>query len=426
MATINFLYRSTRPEAFLNLRLLYRAQDKTLPKGYKDFTIGAKTKTKVSSKYWNNQHNRRSKDIDIINLQREIKSELSSLESFVLTEFEKAQKIAVGKKWLQNTVDKFYQPNQSIQKIPQDLIGFFDYYIAEREREISVTSKRKLNVVKHKMERLESYLGSTIMIREIGDSFKKEFVDYYESQGYSKATTQRELGYIKTLCKFAKVKGLDTHNELINLKLKKESIRGPYLSFEELDKIKNAPLEHEYQENARDWLLISCYTGQRVSDFLRFTSEMLREEKGKLLLEFKQKKTQKLMTIPVLPEVKEVLEKREGNFPRPLSDQRYNEYIKEVCQEAKLFKKIKGKKKVNLDPESKKGKFRAIEGMFPKWELVSSHIGRRSFCTNYYGIIPTNFLMYISGHSTESIFLDYIGKSNKDLALEIADLFEVL
>ena len=61
--------------------------------------------------------------------------------------------------------------------------------------------------------------------------------------------------------------------------------------------------------------------------------------------------------------------------------------------------------------------------MYKKYDLVTSHIGRRSFATNFYGTIPTTFLIYITGHSTESMFLNYIGKSNKDLALEITKYF---
>ena len=62
-------------------------------------------------------------------------------------------------------------------------------------------------------------------------------------------------------------------------------------------------------------------------------------------------------------------------------------------------------------------------GIYKKYELVTSHIGRRSFATNFYGKIPTSFLIYMTGHSTEAMFLNYIGKSNKDIALEMTKYF---
>ena len=83
-----------------------------------------------------------------------------------------------------------------------------------------------------------------------------------------------------------------------------------------------------------DWLIISCYTGQRVSDFMRFTKEQIRIEEGKHLIEFTQKKTGKNMTVPLHHKVLKILEKRNGEFPRPISSQKYNDYIKKVCAKA--------------------------------------------------------------------------------------------
>jgi len=60
-------------------------------------------------------------------------------------------------------------------------------------------------------------------------------------------------------------------------------------------------------------------------------------------------------------------------------------------------------------------------GMYPKYELITSHTMRRSFATNYFGKIETPILMEITGHSRESTFLSYIGENpNKDA---VADVF---
>lgn len=67
--------------------------------------------------------------------------------------------------------------------------------------------------------------------------------------------------------------------------------------------------------------------------------------------------------------------KRRGEFPKSMSDQKYNMYIKNVCKLAKLNQKVKGSRK---NPKTQ----RKETGVFEKWELVTSHIGRRSFATN--------------------------------------------
>jgi len=425
MPTVNFLYRSVKDKAPLNIRLLFRVFKETYPDGFKDFVIGAKTQLIVTKKYWEKQHTlKRVKEISIANEQIAIKNELNKIENHVLSAFNQSQIECIDKNWLKAAIENYYNPRLSKNKIiPNDLINFIDYYIEERKGEVSQASIKKFNVIKHKMQRMQVNRGHLIMINEICEDFKKEFVSYYRSESYSQNTTQRELGIIKTFCKQAKRLGLETSPQLDDLKLKMEKGLAIYLDFDEINKIKEVKKLPEYLDNARDWLIISCYTGQRISDFMRFTSEMIRIEKDKSLLEFTQKKTQKLMTIPLHEKVLEVLSKRNGEFPRAISDQRYNDYIKEVCQEAKLNQKVIGKKQIDLTPDEKTSKLRAIEGKYEKWELVTSHIGRRSFASNFYGQIPTNYLIYMTGHSSETMFLNYIGKSNKDLAMELTNYF---
>ena len=137
---------------------------------------------------------------------------------------------------------------------------------------------------------------------------------------------------------------------------------------------------------------------------------------------FTQKKTNKTMTIPLHKKVLEIIENNNGDFPKKLKDQKYNDYLKKVCKKAKLNEPTHGRKTVNIGTE-KKPIFRYKTDVYPKHDLISSHVGRRSFATNFYGTIPTTFLIYITGHSTEAMFLKYIGKSNKDLALEVSNYF---
>jgi integrase len=415
MATVNFLFRSTKEKAPLNVRVLYRYNDK-------DYVIGGKTNLEVSKEYWNKQHpQKRPKDIAISNKQTEVNQELNKLENHILKAFNNADPLEVNKGWLQLQIEMYYSPPKKSKGIPTKLTEYIDFYIDYRKHEIKPTSVTKYNVIKHKLERLQTERKKPIQIKEVNESFKRELVEYYKKEHYSINTTQRELGFIKTFCKHARSLELETHPQLDKLRLEKEKVDKVYLSFDELEKIEKVKGLPEYLDNARDWLIISCYTGQRISDFLRFNDKMVRIEDGKHLIEFTQKKTGKLMTVPLHEKVLEILNKRNDKFPRSISDQRYNDYIKEVCEKAKLNTLTKGSKQNEITPDS--GKYRKETKNYKKWELVTSHIGRRSFATNFYGKIPTTYLIYITGHSTETMFLNYIGKSNKDLAMEISKYF---
>lgn len=412
MATVNFLYRSTKEQASLNLRLLFRHKNK-------DFVLGAKTQYEVSKHYWTKEHpQKRPKDIEISNKQQEVNTELNSIENHILRTFKDADPLDYSKEWLELQMELYYNPPQQKAGVPTNLIEYIDFYNEYRKHEITKSSIKKYNTVKNKLKRMQTEQKSQILVKNINESFKNEFVSYQKSKGYGQNTIQREFGFVKSFCKHARFLGLETDPQLDALKLDKLKTAKIYLTTQELEAIEKKKLKHDYLENARDWLIISCYTGQRISDFLRFTKDMIRIENGKSLLEFTQKKTGKLMTVPLHNKVLEILEKRNGNFPRSISDQRYNDYIKEVCQLAEITEKVEGAKATDTE-----NGIRKVSGKYPKCELVTSHIGRRSFATNFYGKIPTSYLIYITGHSSEAMFLNYIGKSNKDLAMEISNYF---
>jgi len=417
MASVVFLYRSTKESSSLTLRLLYRHEGK-------DFVLASKTKVEVTKIYWDKKHKTKSKDISIINSQTKINNELNKITNYVLSKFNKSSAPEMlNKKWLNNQINNYYIPNKGPKNIPNDIIRFIDYYIKQRINDVKPVSIKKFNVIKHKLQRLESSLNKTIYINEINEDFKQDFYKYCKQENYSQNTIQRELVIIKTFCKYARLKGVKVHNELDGLKLAKEKTDHIYLSLEEIDLIENTHIDKPHLINAKDWLIISCFTGQRISDFMRFTKEMIRIEKGKSLIEFEQQKTGKLMTIPLHKKVQAVLDKYKGDFPSRISDQRYNDYIKEVCKIAGINEEVQGRKQLNISKDPSVQKIRRKKGVYPKYELVTSHIGRRSFATNHYGKIPTSYLIYVTGHSSEIMFLNYIGKSNKDMALELTKYF---
>jgi len=436
MATINFLYRSTKDKANLHLRLLYRFNDK-------DFVFGANTKFEVSKDYWNKQHKKKSKDIEITNKQTEVNNELNKIENYILNSFNAFNPDAISKEWLQTEIDFYYNPPQETEQLPTELLKYFDYFIEAKKNEITIGTQKKYNVTKHLLERYQKTKKIQIKIADVNDNFKIDFENYCLKNNYALNTISKDLRTIKTVCNHAKHNGIKTSHQLDKIKTPQHKTEKIYLTFDELTKIENIDKRrlNDNYDNAKDWLIISCFTGQRISDFMRFDKSMIRYEKNKQgilkpFIEFTQIKTNKLMTVALHPKVIEILEKRNNEFPKPISDPKYNLYIKQVCRIAGITDVIKGSRLTDLNKEEKEDEpkkktknkdevkqYRKEVGMFKKYELVTSHIGRRSFCTNFYGTIPTTYLMNVSGHSTEQMFLTYLGKSNKDLAMELTNYF---
>ena len=421
MATVNFLYRSNKPEAKLILRLLFRFEGT-------DYVIADKTKISVTNEYWKKHHkSKRIADINILNTKNEVSTKINDISNYILNEFDKCNPIDIDKKWLSTQIGNFYNPKKN-EVTPLNLVSFFDYYINFRQNGtgLSKASLQKYSSIRDKFIEMQNFRKKTIYIKDVNEFFMNEFISYWKiNRGHFHNTTQREWGFTKTVCRKAKFFGLEVSHQLDALSIKPEKVDFIYLTFEELDKINNTELVDEnfegklYKANeleiAKDWLIISAYCGQRISDFMRFKTEMIRTEKEDMFIEFTQKKTDKLMTVPLHTKIIKILNKRNFQFPNKLQDQYYNKLLKALCKQAKIENIINGGKQIGN---------RKVNNNYKKYELVTSHIGRRSFATNYYGKIETSNLIYVTGHSTEAMFLKYIGKSNKDKAVEIAKYFK--
>lgn len=399
MATINFIIQSKNNPAGIYIRL----------REGRNIDAKAKTKFAIDPNDWSTAKGQ-PKNLREASFKK-LNEDLINLSKDLLTHYNNnAGKTEINTQWLKD----FINPPESSGEIPTRLTEYFGYYAKHKKNVVGTSTYKRNNVYKALIERFETHSKRVFLIKDVNADFKLKFEDYCNEQGYAHNTTARTVKFIKTICYHARNNGVETHFQLDSLTAKINKVEKIFLSPEDLKKIDEVVLEHEYLINARDWLIISCETGQRVSDFMNFTKEQIRVEKEKPLIEFTQVKTGKIMTVPLSQKVQKILKSRKGNFPRPISDQRYNEYIKDVCRLACITYQIKGSK---MNPKTN----RKETGLFEKHELVSSHIGRRTFATNNYGRIPTSLLIGATGHSTEGMFLEYIGKSNSEKALQLAD-----
>lgn len=226
-----------------------------------------------------------------------------------------------------------------------------------------------------------------IGISQIGKDYGEGLLKWMGN--YSNNYRAKTIENLKTIVRFAKTKGYAIDESIFDVKVYWEQSKPVILTLEELDHIKTLELG-ERLSNVRKWLLLGCYTGQRVGDLFSIKECDTRELDGNKIIELSQQKTGKKVVIPLIPDAIEVIEE----FPRPISVQKFNKYLSELIDKAKIDKKI------------------------------TSHCMRRSFSTNYYGKIPTPLIMKITGHSRESLLLKYIGKSEYDSALEFLSYFE--
>lgn len=111
------------------------------------------------------------------------------------------------------------------------------------------------------------------------------------------------------------------------------------------------------------------------------------------------------------------MKENNGELPKIVSAQKFNKYIKEVCEEVGIGQEVMGKK---MDPDTKRKK----KGYYPKYALISSHTFRRSFATNLYGKLPNQTIMAITGQKSEQQFIKYVKTTHDEHVEKDREYFE--
>ncbi len=400
MATLKFFLQSTKDHSPIYIRL----------RDGKEIDLKAKTGLIINPSNWNNK-NQRPKNTKSPELKKLV-FELENIKVRILKAYNEIQlkKLPITSDWLKRAITG----NPFEEKDPS-LVSYFEKYISIKSEEVSERGIQKIIVLRDTIIEFEKIWNKKIEIVDVDLNFQNDFIKFLSSEkGYRQTTKHRTIKFLKTVCRHARASGYESSPQLDLLGVKDGKVNIVYLTPEDINKIKRVKLDFAYLDNARKWLLLSCYLGQRGGDLLRCSSKDIVEIDNYRMLDIRQEKTNKPLYVYLLPEAEKILEDNEDEFPRKISVQNYNTYIKEVCRIAGVNEITFGSK---VDPQSKKKE----DGHFEKWELVTSHIGRRSFATNYYGKIDTPLLMAQTGHSSENMFLKYIGKSRTDTILEFAN-----
>ena len=417
MASIKFLLQSSNSPANIYLRLsIDRKKVFKRKTGYVINTDDWSPKTGMPKNGGDEEQKKRRGDIE---------RKLNSLSSRLKEKLNDATTsgINIDGKWLQKQIDDIQNRKQETDL--DLLVNYFQYYIdnlpfkTQRNNTQGVTERtiKKYRTVKKKITQYEEHKNRQYLVRDVNLRFRNDLIKYLKDvDKLSISTVGRYIKCVKTVCLDARVNEIKTHPQILEIKGFSENVNHPFLSFEELDIIQEQQFERKALENARDWLIIGCYIGQRVSDLLELTNQNIQMIGGYKMIVLTQKKTKKEVAIPIHDKIKPILEKRNWKFPTPMSAQKFNLHIKDIVKEAGITEPFSGGK---MNKKTRRKDF----GIFEKWELVTSHICRRSFATNFYAETPTALLINITAHSSEKQFLEYIGKPAKDFSVQLADFW---
>lgn len=367
----------------------------------------------ISRDEWDNEK-QRPKNI-YLKAHKEINRKLDSIK-VNLTEYIKniPAKKKITKKKISDIIKKMCTEEEEYPV--NTLLYFVSQYINTRKERICHSTYKRYKVFRNLIARFEGFIKNRITINNVNCEFVQNFISFCKQESYNENTIYRSLNFIKTILNFVEKKGVVTSLREFEFKRIKEEKEVITLSEEEITSIKKTKIPAALKDS-KDWLLISCYTGQRISDFMNFTNDKLLEIDGRLCINFIQQKTNKKILLPLHPAVIEIIKSNNNSFPKLINAQLYNKNIKKIGKLAQINEAIKAKKRIG---------HRAENLLVEKWEILTSHIGRRSFATNFYGKIPTSLLISATGHGTEQMFLNYINPLDKDQILCLSNYFDTI
>ncbi len=401
---------------------------------YIRFSVGreidykATTPLVINYKYFNNQTGKVRK-VASYSGRDAMELQLNNLETFLIDRFNKDFKTGKvsGSSWLKQSVADFFNVTSinDLTYLTKYAYHYVDKLKIKRNDKtgtigVAKATLTKYTTIAHRLTNFEKYKLKKYRLTDVNTNFRNDFLTYMlEVEKLGRNTAGRYIKFLKTVCLDAQKSGYKVSPELAQIKGFTVKVDKIYLSFDELQQIENTAFEDKHLQDAKDWLLIGCYIGQRVGDLLNLTKRNIRQVGNLDFIELTQQKTNKKVSILIHPNVAEILEKRNGNFPDSFGNKTssaiaiFNKHLKEVARFSKLNRVVDGAK---VNPKTN----RKESGRFPKHELITSHICRRSFATNYYGEMPTALIMAVTGHATEKEFLNYIGKTNIDYAEQMA------
>lgn len=348
----------------------------------------------------NTTHGKKKISAAIIN--KEI-NRYEDIANAIFNNFEKEDRIPTG--------DEFrVEFNKAIGKVEEEKSGFFDRY-DEFVSTMSFQNSWAKGTLK-KFATLKNHLtsfDSNFSFANLSEDKLNLFIRYLLDIEHKNSSIVKTISFVRWYLRWASNKGYykgNLHN-IFKPHLKgadgshKEVI---HLTWDELMCVYcfEFPKEKQYLSRVRDVFCFCCFTGLRYSDAEKLKKSDIKDDYISVVTQ----KTSDALKIDLNKYSKAILLKYKSiDLPKDaalpvISNQKMNKYLKELGEVCKLNEH---QKIVYFKSNIR------YEETYPKWELLTTHCGRRTFVVNalYLGI-PAEVVMKWTGHSDYKAMKPYV------------------
>lgn len=305
----------------------------------------------------------------------------------------------------------------------EGLISDYLKYLEDVKGEIAPQTIKVKTQLYNYLLKYQGIKKVTVGYESVNDDFYKRFTEFlrtaFESESLkikksalNNNTAGKQIAHLKAFMRYALKKGWTNNAAFKDFKVTTNFVDSVHLTKEELLKLYELDLSDRPElDNSRDLFLLGCTTGLRYSDFSQIKPENFQTINRTEHIRIVTQKTKDTVSIPLHPFVKAILKKRRGKLPQSIQSQPLNRNLKTIGKLAEIDETVMVTTFVGTQK---------VQKSVPKYELIVSHTGRRTFATNlYFDKVPAMLIMKITGHKSESSFLKYIKITDANLSKEI-------
>jgi site-specific recombinase XerD len=295
----------------------------------------------------------------------------------------------------------------------------FDQIMESSKLTWKPNNRKKYTTLRGQLKDFENFDGK-ILFEKMDDLFMERWQNHLVSKGLLTNTVAKYLATLKSFLRIAMKQDYYINLKALDTKIKYDACDIHYLTSEEVERIKALDLSHSKGlSESRDVFLFQLFTGQRYGDVKCLRYENLVKNGDRFdwhLYQIKSNKSRKLI-IPLLNYAMEIVKKylpgeldnisefsKRFVVPAP-SDPVMNRRLKIIGQLAKLNEII-----VTVKYNGK----RRIEQAKQKWQLLTTHLARKSFVTTSMelGLRP-EVIQSITGHEDYRVMKRYLAITDK-------------
>jgi integrase/recombinase XerD len=257
----------------------------------------------------------------------------------------------------------------------QKLIGI-DFNQLSWSRYIESRRKVALFIIKF-------YKRKDVRLKDLDLKFIQDLEYFFKTVlKLKQATVYRSIQRVKKIIQFAISENYLQKNPFHLYKNKKHKTIIVYLTDEELKQLEKHTFSQPRLQQVKDLFIFCCYTGLAYAEMSSLTIKNIEIGfDGNEWIQMIRKKTNRKISVPVLPKAKEILEKYNNELPS-ISNQKFNSYLKEISALLSINKKL------------------------------THHIARKTFATTVllFNNVPMEIVSELLGHSNMNITQSHYGK----------------